>query len=87
MPDNATRRNYLESIMNGKLDPGFISDNIQKWVDDTQGFSIAHLRELVIGVNCLSGEYELVLKRLKTMMKAKASSTDDKKEVGFDGNR
>lgn len=87
MPDNTTRRNYLESITNGKLDPHFISENIQKWVEDTQGFSIAHLREMVIGVNCLGGEYELVLKRLKAMMKMKASSIDDKKEVGFDGNR
>jgi hypothetical protein len=32
-----------------------------------KGMSIAHLRELVVAVQCLGGSYDDVLNRLKTM--------------------
>lgn len=38
------------------------------WAEDTNGLSIAHLRELVAAVLCLEQPYAEVLARLKTMM-------------------
>jgi hypothetical protein len=39
-----------------------------KWVRDTDGFSVAHLKELVAAVLCLDCSYESVLERLKKMI-------------------
>lgn len=83
MPDAIVRRSYLTNVMQGKIEESYILENIEKWVDDTAGFSIAHIRELVVGVHCLGSEYALVIRRLRAQMTKKITSTSDKKEVGF----
>ena len=40
---------------------------LEEWAKDTDGLSIAHLKELVIGVLCLDADYASVLSRLKAM--------------------
>ena len=60
MPSTEARRKYLTHIL------GQIND-IDKWVADTDGLSIAHLREMAAAVRCLDQEYDVVLKRLKSM--------------------
>lgn len=65
MPGLAARLTYLRSATtNGSaLKP----NDLARWGKDTDGFSIAHLRELVAAVLCLDQPYEDVLKRLKSM--------------------
>ena len=60
MPSKEARHKYLVHIL------GDIKD-INKWVEDTDGLSIAHLREMTAAVYCLDQEYEQVLARLKSM--------------------
>lgn len=64
MPNEAAREKYLrhatrhEDIAEAKL---------FEWVELTSGFSVAHLRELVVAVFCLGQPAEEVLERLKGM--------------------
>jgi hypothetical protein len=39
------------------------------WVKDSEGFSMAHLRELVIAMRCLLRDYPSTVKRLHTMIR------------------
>jgi hypothetical protein len=60
MPSKEARRKYLQHIL------GNIED-IDRWINDTEGLSIAHLREMTAAVRCLDQDYDSVLKRLKSM--------------------
>lgn len=62
MPSAAARRVYLRKVV-GEMD----NEEIERWVDDTDQLSIAHLRELAAAVLCLGQSYESVLSRLKSM--------------------
>lgn len=63
MPGPESRKVYLQKTTDGKL-----TDNqLDLWVADTDGMSIAHLRELVASVYCLDQPYEEVRDRLKAM--------------------
>jgi len=58
--------------------------SLEKWVIDTEGFSVAHLKELIISVEVFQSNYDESLARLKTMMDLDCSSNDyDTKEMGF----
>lgn len=63
MPTEEARKAYLEKATNG----GLSAQNLVQWSMDTDGLSIAHLRELIAAVYCLDQEYDDVLKRLKEM--------------------
>lgn len=61
MPSPAARMVYLRKAI------GSDSVDVEKWCDDTDGLSIAHLRELVVAVICLEQDYESVIGRLRAM--------------------
>lgn len=61
-PSAIARRTYLQHIAKDLPE-----DTLEKWVQDTEKLSIAHLRELAAAVLCLDQEYEDVLKRLREM--------------------
>ena len=65
MPTLNARLSYLQrATANGsELD----ADTVQRWAEETEGLSIAHLRELVAAVMCLDQPYEDVLERLRCM--------------------
>jgi hypothetical protein len=67
MPSPACRRVYLE-----KVAPKLTRNQRARWVRDTQGFSVAHLKELAAAVLCLDYPYEQVLERLRKMLKAES---------------
>jgi predicted AAA+ superfamily ATPase len=79
MPSDSARRVYLRARLS---EEEVSNDNIEKWVIDTKGLSIAHLRELVVCVYCLGREYDVTLRRLRRMDTVMNTSNDDKK-VGF----
>lgn len=73
MPTAAARKVYL-SVKSDILDNDV--DMLNKWVEDTAGFSIAHLKELIISVEVFSAEYDSALARLRTMMDTRVSSAE-----------
>lgn len=62
MPSAELRRAYLhakeETLRDGELD---------QWVQLSEGFSIAHLREMIVASRCLGRPIEEVVKRLELM--------------------
>ena len=71
-PNIAARRMYLESLMT----PGDDLD-LDRWSRDTKGLSIAHLKELFVGVVVLGGEYDEILKLMKGMKSIPKSTDED----------
>lgn len=64
MPSAAARSAYLQRAARQAELP---SADLEKWVEETEGLSIAHLRELVAAVFCLEQEYPEVIERLRSM--------------------
>jgi len=64
MPNAAAREKYLRHVTRDEHLP---DDMLAEWVDKTLSFSVAHLRELVVAVFCLSQPFEEVLERLSKM--------------------
>ncbi len=56
--------------------------DLEKWVKDTAGFSIAHLKELFVAVVILGDSYDDAIKTLRSM-KDQISSKDSNGKVGF----
>jgi SpoVK/Ycf46/Vps4 family AAA+-type ATPase len=56
-------------------------DDIAAWAKDTEGYTFAHLKELIIAVEIFELDYSETLERLGTMRKKKASSDDYEKSI------
>ena len=61
MPSGAARMMYLKKVVRDAEVP------IQQWCEDTEGLSIAHLRELAVAVICLGQDYRETVERLRAM--------------------
>lgn len=70
MPSEAARRVYLKT-----KEPALTDDELSKWTRCTDGFSLAHLKELIIAVKCLGQSFEDALERIEGM-RYKPSSDD-----------
>lgn len=80
MPEEAARRVYLDKATKGEL----ARDTLETWTEDTDGLSIAHLKELVASVYCLEQPYQDVISRLKAMaVKIKPDKEFETQDVGF----
>ena len=66
MPSVLSRAAYLR-----KVAPSLSEKERARWVGDTEGFSVAHLKELAAAVLCLDYEYKAVLERLRKMIKGR----------------
>ena len=81
MPTEAARKVFLckkSKILAGN------SSKLKRWAEDTEGFSIAHLKELIISVEVFKRDYSEILERLKVMLEATPTSTDfSRKQMGF----
>lgn len=82
-PNAECRKVYLEFIIGDQQ----IEENkidIDMWVEDTEGFSIAHLKELFTAVIILGDSYDDALETLSEMKEDRPDSNDeDRKKVGF----
>ena len=58
---------------------------LKKWVDATDGWSIAHMRELIVAVECLDNPFKETVDRLVRMNEIKPNSEngEGRKSVGF----
>lgn len=76
MPNAQARKMYLESRgIDAEID-------IDAWVAATDGFSIAHLKELIVGVCCYGNSFKSEVDRLRRMFTRPNSSTGEK-AIGF----
>jgi SpoVK/Ycf46/Vps4 family AAA+-type ATPase len=67
LPNSEMRKAYFEH----KIPASDLSDiDIKLWVKDSEGMSIAHLREIVISTIVLGNTYDDTMSRLKALKKA-----------------
>lgn len=80
-PSAASRQLYLEHVI-GKENISDLKVDIKKWVKDTKGFSIAHLKELFIAVVILEDPYDQAIKTLRSM-KENIDTREADEQLGF----
>ena len=80
MPSLECRKTFL-SVKN----PSLNAEELDMWADKTEGMSIAHLRELIVSVECLGNDFNETVERLSKMMKTTLSSdrNEDTADFGF----
>ena len=81
MPGSDARRVYLQT-----KDPTLKGKELETWVRLSDGFSVAHLKEMIISNRCYNIEIEKVVKRLSFMRKRKITSDNavrTETEFGF----
>lgn len=83
-PDRTTRKIYFKF----KLKPNdFKEQNMKKWLDDTEGLTIAHLGELIKSVIILGNDFDEtidLLKKLKEIPKSFDYNKElERKKLGF----
>ena len=83
-PNAESRRIYFEYII-GEKKINELGIDLDSWVEDTEEFSIAHLKELFTAVVILGDEYEDAIESLSVMREDKLDSSEDesKKSMGF----
>lgn len=85
MPSAEARDLYL-AYKNPWLDAN--SRERAEWVEKTKGFSIAHLKELIVSVEVFEVPVDEAITRLKKMMEVSISSDDNEdRTFGFTGDR
>jgi SpoVK/Ycf46/Vps4 family AAA+-type ATPase len=82
-PNAECRKIYLESLLTEE-ETKRCKINLDKWVNDTEEFSMAHLKELFVAVVILGDKYDEALTNLKGM-KSQISS-DESGKMGFGDN-
>ena len=80
MPSTEARKMYFQS-----KEPELETDELEHWVRSTKGFSIAHLKELIIGVKCLKQPVDEVIERLAAMHERRPTSDDNDDKASFTG--
>jgi len=78
MPNAESRKIYLKSLLADRID----SKEMDKWVNDTENLSIAHLKELVTAVTILGNKYADAIKTLGSM-KVKIYSDEAMEDRGI----
>ena len=79
MPSAEARAAYLRA-----KEPSLSDQEIERWVEVSDGFSVAYLKEMIIAVQCLGQTVEQAVARLEEMRQQRASSENDQdREFGF----
>jgi hypothetical protein len=81
-PNEANRAKYLMH-----KDPSRFKGNeveLAEWVKETEGFPLAHIKELIISVECLDVPFKTAVKRLQALIKSEAEDNMDLIEETFD---
>lgn len=78
-PSAQVRRAYLERRV-----PDLCAAELDRWVELSEGFSIAHLKELILAVRCLGADLSETAERLKAGLKQKHTSENfTRSRMGF----
>lgn len=80
MPSAEAREVYLQT-----KEPSLEGRELAEWVASSDGFSIAHLKEMIIAVKCFGQSLSEVTERLEALHSRKPTSEDapDRQPVGF----
>ena len=78
MPSAAARRLYLST-----KEPSLAGDELDAWVAHSEGFSVAHLKEMIIAVRCFGQPLQQVVERLEEMQSRKPTSEDRPDKIGM----
>ena len=62
---------------------GLSEKELQKWAEKTDKMSFAHLKELIVSVLVLGGDFNIELERIKKMSSVKTSNKEKDNTVGF----
>jgi hypothetical protein len=83
-PNPESRRMYFEYLI-GSNRIAELNIPLDRWVEDTQDFSLAHLKELFVAVVILGDEYEDAISTLSSMREERLDSSKDqfKPAMGF----
>ena len=84
MPNASAREIYL-SHKNKRLVKD--KNEMARWVRATEEWSIAHMRELIVAVECLGADFDTTVKRLNTMIEKRPNSEDGEIDHGFGFNK
>lgn len=80
-PNAPSRKMYLEHLAkNTNPKPWNRKINLARWIQDTQGMSVAHLKELFVATVILDNRYEDAIKTIKEMKNQLTSKDFDKYE-------
>lgn len=83
MPNEVARETYLRSKCTRLDGDDFqAKDELRQWVDATKGFSIAHMKELIVSVEVFGVDISTASQRLRTMMDVQPKSSDAEREEG-----
>jgi hypothetical protein len=72
MPSEEARRFYFQH-----KEPELPPETIERWVAESDGYSIAHLREVIIATQCFGQDEEVVFTRLGKMRQKMVANDDD----------
>jgi AAA+ superfamily predicted ATPase len=76
-------REVRESYFRNKLSEEEIQNiDLKRWIKETEGMSLAHLRELIVSVVAMGNSFEETLNRLNGL-KIKPTIKGKKKKIGF----
>lgn len=83
-PNAESRKMYFEYLI-GQSKIQELNINLDQWVEDTEEFSLAHLKELFVAVIILGDEYNEAIKTLSKMKEEKLDSSKyiDKPLMGY----
>jgi len=82
MPTPQAREVYLKT-KNKRLTKPENQKEVKMWVEQTNGFSIAHLKELIISVEVFEMPTNTAITRLRTMMQNPPKSSDNDGDTKF----
>lgn len=81
MPSKEQRRIFFDNKL---LPEDKKKESLEKWVDETEGFSFAALTDLIVSVLCLGNSFDEIIKILSKLIFSKVSSSDyNKNKTGF----
>lgn len=86
MPSADARRVYFKA-----KEPQLDADTLERWVERSEGYSVAHLREICIATQCFRQDEDAVFERLEVMRQVDQYNEMDhngdmKEAVGFAGH-
>lgn len=78
-PNAPSRKMYLEHLAKN-MSPKPWNKKLERWIKDTQGMSVAHLKELFVATVILDNPYDDAIKTIKEMKSQLTSKDFDKYE-------
>lgn len=77
MPSAEARKFYLEATVKKANDT---IDNIEEWIESTEGYSVAHLKELLVSIKVFKTPFDEAIATLNDLISSVPSSDEDEED-------